>query len=70
MTGKEEFFQLVNEGRIGHNIGLSTGSKKLDMYADGYLPCTSYLIGGASGTGNLTYFNYFLLVVHKYNIYV
>lgn len=55
MTGKEEFFQLVNEGRIGHNIGLSTGSKKLDMYADGYLPGTSYLIGGASGTGKSTF---------------
>lgn len=55
MTGKEEFFNLVDEGRKGHNIGLSTGSKKLDMYTDGYLPGTSYLIGGASGTGKSTY---------------
>ncbi len=55
MTGKEEFFQLVDEGRKGHNIGLSTGSKKLDLYTDGFLPGTSYLIGGSSGTGKSTY---------------
>lgn len=55
MTGKEEFFQLVNEGREGHNIGLSTGSAKLDLYTDGFLPGTSYLIGGASGTGKSTW---------------
>lgn len=55
MTGKEEFFQLVNEGREGHNVGLSTGSPKLDLYTDGFLPGTSYLIGGASGTGKSTW---------------
>lgn len=55
MTGSEEFYNLVDEGREGHNIGLSTGSKKLDMYTDGYLPGTSYLIGGSSGSGKSTY---------------
>ena len=55
MTGSEEFYNLVDEGREGHNIGLSTGSKKLDMYTDGYLPGTSYLIGGASGSSKSTY---------------
>lgn len=51
LSGLEEFFQLIDEGREGHNIGLSTGSPKLDLYADGYLPGVSFLIGGASGTG-------------------
>ena len=51
MSGKELFYQSVDEGRKGHNIGLSTGSSKLDLYTDGFLPGTSYLIGGASGSG-------------------
>ena len=54
ISGLEEFFQLVKEGREGHNIGLSTGSPKLDLYTDGVLPGTSYLIGGASGSGKST----------------
>lgn len=56
MTGKEEFFNLVKEGREGKNIGLSIGSPKLELYMDGFLPGTSYLIGGASGTGKSTYY--------------
>lgn len=55
ISGKEEFFNLVEEGRKGKNIGLSIGSPKLEMYMDGFLPGTSYLIGGASGTGKSTY---------------
>ena len=55
LSGLEEFFQLVDEGREGHNIGLSTGSPKLDLYTDGVLPGTSYLIGGASGSGKSTW---------------
>ena len=52
ISGLEEFFQLVKEGREGHNIGLSVGLKKLDWFIDGWLPGTSYLLGGGSGTGN------------------
>lgn len=55
ISGLEEFFQLVKEGREGHNIGLSTGSPKLDLYTDGVLPGTSYLIGGSSGSGKSTW---------------
>lgn len=55
MTGKERFKFLVDEGRKGNNIGLSVGSKKLELYMDGFLPGTSYLIGGASGSGKSTY---------------
>jgi hypothetical protein len=55
MSGKEEFFQLVDEGRLGKNIGLSIGSPKLELYMDGFLPGVSYLFGGASGTGKSTF---------------
>ena len=54
-SGKELFYKSVDEGREGHNIGLSTGSTKLDLYTDGFLPGTSYLIGGKSGAGKSTY---------------
>lgn len=54
-TGKEEFWELVKEGREGKNIGLSMGSQRLETYMDGYLPGTSYLIGAASGTGKSTF---------------
>lgn len=54
MSGKELFYQNVDEGREGHNIGLPTGSNKLDLYTDGYLPGTSFLCGGASGSGKST----------------
>ena len=53
-SGKELFYKSVDEGREGHNIGLSTGSAKLDLYTDGFLPGTSYLIGGSSGSGKST----------------
>ena len=52
MTGKQAFYNLVDEGREGYNIGLSVGLKKLDWFIDGWLPGTSYLLGGGSGTGN------------------
>lgn len=55
MTGKEELFNLIDAGREGQNIGLSIGSPKLELYMDGFLPGTSYLIGGASGSGKSTY---------------
>lgn len=51
ISGKEEFFALVDEGRQGHNIGLPIGFPKLELYTDGYLPGTSYLIGASSGVG-------------------
>lgn len=54
-TGKTEFWDLVNEGRKGANVGLSIGSPKLELYMDGFLPGTSYLIGAASGTGKSTF---------------
>lgn len=55
ISGKEEFFNLIEEGRKGHNVGLPIGSKKLETFMDGFLGGTSYLIGGASGTGKSTY---------------
>lgn len=56
MSGKEEFFNLIRQGREGNNIGLSIGSPKLELYMDGFLPGTSYLFGGVSGTGKIQIF--------------
>lgn len=55
ISGKDEFFALVEEGRKGNNIGLTIGSPKLELYMDGLLPGTSYLIGGTSGSGKSTF---------------
>ena len=55
ISGIDEFFQLVEEGRKGRNIGLPIGSPKLENLIDAYLPGTSYLIGGSSGSGKSTY---------------
>lgn len=55
MTGVEKFFDLVDRGRKGQNIGLTIGSPKLETYMDGYLPGTSYLIGAESGVGKTSF---------------
>lgn len=53
---KESFYELVEQGRKGKNIGMSTGLKKLDSCMDGYLPENTYLIGGASGVSKSTFY--------------
>lgn len=55
MSYKQQFYELIDKGREGKNIGLPLGLPKLEMYADGYLPGTSYLIGAASGAGKTTF---------------
>lgn len=55
LSGKDEFYKLIEEGRKGNNIGLTIGSPKLEVYMDGFLPGTSYLIGASSGVGKSTY---------------
>lgn len=55
ISGKEELFKLIDEGRKGNNIGLTIGSPKLELYMDGFLPGVSYLVGGSSGSGKSTY---------------
>ena len=36
ISGKEELFQLIEEGRRGNNIGLTIGSPKLEVYMGCY----------------------------------
>lgn len=55
ISGSKQFYDLVEQGRQGHNIGLPIGSPKLEMYMDGFLPGTSYLIGGMSGVSKSTF---------------
>lgn len=58
ISNKERFFDAIDRGREGKNLGLSIGLPKLELYIDGYLPETYYLIGGNSGTGKSTYMIY------------
>lgn len=55
MSYKDQFYELVDKGRRGENIGLSLGLSKLELYMDGFLPETSYLIGASSGAGKSTF---------------
>jgi len=55
---KNRFFELIEEGRKGGNIGLSMGLPKLESYMDGFMPGTSYLIAARSGVGKSTFMLY------------
>ena len=55
MSGKDRLFNLIDKGREGKNIGLSIGLPKLELYMDGLLPGTSYLIAAQSGVGKSTF---------------
>ena len=58
ISNKEKFYDAIERGREGKNQGLSIGLPKLELYIDGYLPETYYLMGGNSGTGKSTYMIY------------
>lgn len=51
MSIVDSFYELVDRGREGKNIGLSMGLPKMEEYIDGLTQGTSYLIGAGSGTG-------------------
>ena len=55
---KSRFYDLIDKGRNGGNIGLDMGLPKLEGYMDGFLPGTSYLIAAASGVGKSTFMLY------------
>lgn len=54
MSIVDSFYELVDRGREGKNIGLSMGLPKMEEYIDGLTQGTSYLIGAGSGTGKTT----------------
>ena len=58
MTGTERFYELIDKGRDGNNIGLTIGLPKMELYMDGLLPGTSYLIAAQSGVGKSTFMLY------------
>ncbi len=49
-----DFIHQVQRGRLGQNIGISTGIKGLDKYIYGIHPGRYYLIGADSGVGKTT----------------
>lgn len=63
ISNKDKFFEAIDRGREGKNLGLPIGLPKLENYIDGYLPETSYLLGGNSGSGKSTIMLY--LFVYK-----
>lgn len=61
MSVKSKFYELIDSGLEGSNQGLSLGLPKLELYVDGYLPGTSYLIAAQSGVGKSTFMLYTLV---------
>lgn len=55
MGYKNQFYELIDKGREGKNIGLSIGLPKLSSYCDGYVQGTSFLLGAGSGVGKTTF---------------
>ncbi len=51
MTTTDKLYDLIEQGRLGKNIGLPTGLPKLDSYTGGTLRSTYYLYFGLSGSG-------------------
>lgn len=49
-----DFIHQIQRGRLGQNIGISTGIKGLDRYTYGIHPGRYYLIGADSGVGKTT----------------
>lgn len=55
MGYKNQFYELIDKGREGKNVGLSIGLPKLSNYCDGYVQGTSFLLGAGSGVGKTTF---------------
>jgi replicative DNA helicase len=51
MTNVDLLYQLIDRGREGKNIGLNTGSPKIDGYTGGIQRGNYTLIFGLSGSG-------------------
>lgn len=60
MSNKDKFFDAIDRGREGKNLGLSIGLPKMELYMDGLLPETSYLVGASSGVGKTSF------VIHSF----
>lgn len=58
ISNKQKFYEAIDRGREGKNLGLSIGLPKLEVYMDGFLPETSYLVGAMSGVGKSTFVLY------------
>lgn len=58
ISNKKRFYDAIDRGRQGKNLGLPIGLPKLESYMDGFLPESSYLVGAASGTGKSSFVIY------------
>lgn len=62
--GVKQFFNVVNKGKYGKNLGISTGIPKLDSIIFGIQKGTLYTIGADSGSGKTS----FALDIFIYNL--
>lgn len=62
MTNVDLLFNLIDNGRKGKNIGLSTGISKLDEYTGGIQRGVYTLVFGLSGSGNVALFKIILYI--------
>lgn len=58
ISNKDRFYEAIDRGREGKNLGLPIGLPKLELYIDGLLPETSYLVGASSGVGKSSFVIY------------
>lgn len=70
MTNVDLLYQLIDRGREGKNIGLNTGSPKIDSYTGGIQRGNYTLIFGLSGSGilyknNLDFWKFICIFVHN-----
>lgn len=57
----DELYRLIDDGRLGLNIGISTGLPKLDSTIAGVQRQTMYLIAGDTGSGKTSFCLYSLI---------
>ena len=58
ISNKDRFYEAIDRGREGKNLGLPIGLPKLELYIDGLLSETSYLVGASSGVGKSSFVIY------------
>lgn len=59
--GLDSLYELIDDGRLGLNIGISTGIPKLDSLIAGVQRSTFYTIAGDTGSGKTSFCLYSLI---------
>ena len=65
MTDLELLWALIEKGKKGDNIGISTGLPKIDKLIGGIQPHRYYLVGAASSVGKTSFVLYMMYNILK-----